>query len=908
MLYADRGTDEAVFRGFAEAWFGGFTVEYVEIYAPLAQPFELCEYGDLATVATGNLDATDADGVAIATNPTAAYVLQVSGFPWNDGAQDRDDLAISWDDGVTWTSLGDFVAEQPDLRCADTGSDTHIYTFRAISDRMRLRVNDEDDPSTPENEFDDNSGTLQWTLSRDTSVPYNACWNYFRLGDPYVGSALATEAQGATVPLPLQPGKVYAIEATDPPFFDGSVPRYDMQIAPEGDPSVAYGMGLYRDPPNLPGALCTYTDEQGRTTVYFESVLEQTDFYSIRAYDPSGNYQDNSGSLNYNFYADVVYMPPPAACQARYEMQDFIAAADIEAVWENGVTIPPHPGYQMVPGYHYVLETTGGPWLDGADPRYDLEVSFSDDDGQTWGPWMPLSDWPDACVAEYELHHYRVYFYWPSADFRARIRVADDDFANNAERMHYNLYFAGYNVPPPDQACQDTFTLGNSTTGSVPASDADGALLDLVPGQWYALEASTTAWGNPDADPPYSTWAELTDDPEWVGAGRVWWPIHNYPGASCVEEVGDHYRIYFKAQDGAEYFIRAADPQRTFAGNTDDVTWVLYEVGASGPEPPPTTCGETYQVGNWFGSGEIQAWLEAGVHLSTLQPDRYYMLETTGGPWIDMEPAADPIESYQVDISMDGGQTWYGIWEAPFGCLEPMPDGVHYRIYFHVGPNDQVRLRVHDDGEYLINQGSMGYVIYSVNLPTDPGDDFGLPPGFEPGCATICVRPSSALNVPEWLEYGRCEFQRWVAWCPEHTDALLALRDAFYQYEPFASIRELMDFIAQVRAEAERYQWENGGPPEVSLDMFLPSLPPDSPYNGGRIRLLDPSSPTFSTECRHDMEPAVGSLLAAGMCFGMDALRHVGVTPWLQFFWDLSMVLLLLFYIYERWVSGAGAS
>lgn len=128
---------------------------------------EVCIVPDpdlLVLVADGVLLGTDSDGICHELVPGTDYYLETYGGPWNDGSNDRYDVAVSWDGGSTWEQVRTGLQGLGDEFCGvDMGElGPEGYKFTADFDHMSLciRVNDFD------GEFGDNSGRIGYSLHR----------------------------------------------------------------------------------------------------------------------------------------------------------------------------------------------------------------------------------------------------------------------------------------------------------------------------------------------------------------------------------------------------------------------------------------------------------------------------------------------------------------------------------------------------------------------------------------------------------------------------------------------------------------------------------------------------------------------------------------------------------------------
>jgi len=309
-------------------------------------------------------------------------------------------------------------------------------------------------------------------------------------------------------------------------------------------------------------------------------------------------------------------------------------------------------------------------------------------------------------------------------------------------------------------------------------------------------------------------------------------------------------------------------------------------------------------------------------------PANTYRLDVFGGPWND-----GTSNLYDTDISDDGGATWQPFDEYSASlCFNEGTDANGYwgHQYFDADGTQAFRLRVHDTGVYTDNTSSMLYMLHSVEfMPelVDPPDDdeedeeeTGQVPGWAVGCYEVCYRPTSIIQVSQWLEFGRCELMRWLSWCPWHTYALRNLQAEFMTREPFATAYAMVDVVNQVEAEVSSYEWggecgvggygslacEGGGVGQDVLDglQAFATLPQDSPYNGGSIDLFPATSTTpYGIFCQHQMIQVVGTRMATGLCWGMNVVDQIGYLAWMQWIYDLSVAIIFIIYVYHRFLK-----
>lgn len=213
--------------------------------------------------------------------------------------------------------------------------------------------------------------------------------------------------------------------------------------------------------------------------------------------------------------------------------------------------------------------------------------------------------------------------------------------------------------------------------------------------------------------------------------------------------------------------------------------------------------------------------------------------------------------------------------------------------------------------------------------PSPPSWDIDLGEGLWDKFLTL-VRLTNIFNLGKqltghaiayvggWVDYSRCYVSSYVVWCPEHSQAIIALPTEFAGHEPFGTINEVQEGIYAVSTVYAEYNWENTGikvngtpiADESSPNWDNWMVPAQSPYNGGRIDITGQTvtyaSGESSAVCEFELKPWVGDALGGGMCFAFTTLQRLGVLGWFQFIVNLCSMIILVTYIFKRWIN-AGA-
>ncbi len=741
------------------------------------------------------------------------------------------------------------------------------------------------------------------------------CWDYFQLGDqvstdtvkPYNDDTLPPilwEGENGKAMPGIEGGKWYAVEVTDPYWMDGTGesewhPSYKAEMSPFW--SLAGAVEWY-ELSQYPNGCWQPLGDYGKGRLYFYADEQISDYLQgIRAYNEYGVYFDNQGLMHYKVN-EAIYNPPPAACEANFDVGEFVNTIRVPAWYSDG--LPVFAYSSPIPNTTYVIDISSEPWFD-EDGKLQHRVDISLDGGQTW---VNIRDVSGECEAEKGVGGYKYYFKYV-AGRNYRIRASDGnnplEYLGNKGYVKFSVYTAtSYKA---EGACSDSLTLGAVLkTGSIPANISEGGRVqyNLTPGNWYAIEIVPPPWSNAGVD---SKEADISGgDSGW----RTFYPLADFPGVACAEENDGYKRIYFRAQY-AQYLLRAHEDVLQYADNTGTVNYKLYGVDVSSSNPPPGSCESAYNTNRVVVSLPIlYANLENGIELK-LAPGKY-MLETMEGPWMN-----ESTPSYDVEITNGGLLGTYvpissqGVSD-PLECVVPLSDGVHYRAYFSVEVGKYYRVRVYDPGgTYATNTGQMVIAIYRITDINEPPPD---PADYTVnGCNSICVRPDSLLDVPEWIEYNRCAFSKWISFCPYHAESLMSVVLEFNNREPFGTLLQFTSLPQKIQEEFKQYKWaeSQGGDGAEILSggaqpwEILAQLPSSSPFNNGRIEITKPMSP-FSTFCQNEMTKAVGTKLAAPMCFALNVLNGLGVNKWINTLFNLVLSGVFILYIYNAWIKQFG--
>lgn len=869
------------------------------------------------------IDPTVENPDAIALTVGQLYALELSGGPWQDPGTDRYDAAYSWD-GVTWGEVEDLLVESECFEMGESGLIT-VY-FTAEYETIYLRVDDTAEA------FADNIVGAEYYYTLSEAYGTGSCagqYSYDPETDWFASvSVVATVDEvsvlGAYSGKEFEIGEFYAIVPVTGSWTDnGGPPRYDTQFR--------FGLtGLteadWQDVAADGGPMVDCVEENGLYTIAYVQAADTN--MDMRVNDTGLNFTDNTGSVAVNIFHVTKdrYLDP---CETRFRVGDWQQFNSVSAQQENGKIL----GYSttaalglgdLQAGGWYMLETMDGPWGFPANFHdvYSYDMDISTNSGVTFDP---LDSWGAAsCNVERDpLGHRNVYFQVPEdAGQVYYLRVGDtDSWWNNVGYMSWNLYevvnlgnsqqgescdFTYNPATPYYQATIYADTEGGSYAGSDPA---------MIPGESYAIVIEDTyAWQESSGGADLYD-VEISDD-----KGVSWTNLLDYYGVYCYTQDGNILTVYLNAQQGAVYKLRV--DSTSFSDNTGQVYFSIYATDEGNIVDPWTTCfdGVVMRVIDPFKWIPVKD--EGGVGIgawNVLVVGETYAIEILNGPW----KTGSGIPSYLADLSDDGQETWSTLNynNTMVTCAEVDQINRYWKGLFTVEEGDQWWVRVKDPytGLFVDNTGNLAFKLYEVQ-----GEDAGIPvlegipiltsPAFNYVCDGVCLRPTSILDVPAWLEYGRCELQQFIAWCPRHGDAMASLVDSFSAREPFATILEFRQMLTDVIAEAEGYNWDGSGFINSGLDSeggdqailgnILPSFTAQNNIWSGEINVVNFSSAEVSSGAY--MEDCASAILddapklGQGVCFVSFWARESGMSFWVQLLLDISVVVMFAVFAFSK--------
>lgn len=688
--------------------------------------------------------------------------------------------------------------------------------------------------------------------------------------------------------------------------------------------------------------------------------------------DDDSDWLSNTGSLSIGFYSISSYTHYPSGCELNYLVGDFIETKTIAADYSNGLPLDnnfiwiPRGGSSdyIPPKRFYMIETYGGPAnLGGGVYSWDMDIAQEDAKIDIFpDEWHNIYTAPFVeCIVQIDtVGHVRAFValdeqidlyefekYW----YALRVR---DTFAynDNTGSISYRLYMAteAQIVDPgtePELTGCSQFSHEATVTSNnlIYANDSDGTALvfsGLATGTMVALKVTGGPWMDNGVD-DYGV--QVSSD-----NGDTWHDLAAYPYLYCSQsDDGEHIFIYAMYAAGQIWRARVDDGDSDFSNNTLTINMAVY-AGTTSIDPWPT-CEENYTL-TYLESYTIPGNLEAGKIISEITNGEAFSIEVTGdSKWYDDGGA---VGSYLLDISDDGGDTWVNLEDystANYYCTEQIDNDGRFQIYFTASEDGPYLLRVQDDSDFLANTGSVIVKIYAAVDTSDPDPvdpDNRIPPEWIVACNEVVERPDSVIEwygivpvprVADWLNYVRYGITYFLAWCPEHTEALASIGAIYTDREPIASLLDMKDFVESIQYIIDGYStmggedptWENMEPelfadtntigdpvggsyiPDPSteiLDVFVVgNLNVESnPWFGGELVL--PSEPTIDLstmdDYRDSCEDKFYSLLGittVTYCQFMALMRLTRAMTWILLAIDLFIVVWWIFSYFPKWIK-----
>lgn len=600
---------------------------------------------------------------------------------------------------------------------------------------------------------------------------------------------------------------------------------------------------------------------------------------SLRVNDGDNAFSTNTGTVTVTVYGVAARTRYPTGCELQYAVGDLIQQQYVPAALQDGVTMRGKEGKTAAvmggsagtpyAARFYMLETIGGPAnLGSAGYTYLLDIMRSIVAGTWVNDWVNLGTAPYVlCVVSTDMvGHIAVYFaaedplpfiqQLSNYYFKLRVQDSGGNYADNSGSIGYRVYESSYvqtttpgEVPGPTGCSY--FSHAITTTGSITiyGSSSTGTALPALQNKFlYALDIQ----GGPWLDNGVGSYnIQLSDD-----GGGTWSDLKDYPNLLCAQSAdATNMMIYVYGATGMVWKARADDGDSNWGNNSGSINLVIY--------PGSTTinywpkCGDNYsltKVSKGNDGGMVGAQNEVGVTLPGFVVGKLYEVEITDSAmWFE---GGETTGSYLVDISDDAGDTWTNLELYPNHCADMLGDYGRFRVFF-TATSTIYKLRVRDgDDNFLSNTGGVSYNLYTVintnpDNPYPPGTDPGeIPPEWVVACNEAYQRPDGivawyplgtiagvTLSIPlprvaDWLEYVRAAITYYLAWCPQHTKALMSMGTVYETKEPLASILDLMDFVKSIQTTLASYQAAGGSAEAAGMTSQEPPLFSDTQYIG----------------------------------------------------------------------------
>jgi len=179
-----------------------------------------------------------------------------------------------------------------------------------------------------------------------------------------------------------------------------------------------------------------------------------------------------------------------------------------------------------------------------------------------------------------------------------------------------------------------------------------------------------------------------------------------------------------------------------------------------------------------------------------------------------------------------------------------------------------------------------------------------VPTQPEPYWQAVCGRPPNSFNLAWWMDFEVCRALSWFAWSPVNTLEWTDLMTGMTQYEPFGTMAEVADVLKFLLNFTRSISWDTG-------IRCSSALPDDATLMQEAEGLLsgnfafEVDGPVYSTECSVGTSAVLGSAITQGVCFTINLLCERGIYQWMQWLFNGSLLLLVWFYIQERWLEKA---
>ncbi len=185
----------------------------------------------------------------------------------------------------------------------------------------------------------------------------------------------------------------------------------------------------------------------------------------------------------------------------------------------------------------------------------------------------------------------------------------------------------------------------------------------------------------------------------------------------------------------------------------------------------------------------------------------------------------------------------------------------------------------------------------------------GIPPPQQPpgGQYAVCSRPLGwdMFWVGYWVDYAVCEAKVFVSWGDGNNAQITNFYAGLQSREPFGTLKEVDDTIKVAQQIFNTYNWSgSGGAPGINNapNPYIFTNPGPSIWTGNYQSIVA-YGPVYSQHCDVSMEQALGSRLGGPICFIFDILYKNNLTPWFQFFINISTLIGFGIYLKRNWLD-----
>ena len=893
-------------------------------------------------LSTGLLAGPDEVGEVYPLENGGDYLLYTSDGPWNDGTDDRYDIAVrfqgsdeTWGD---WAALSSYPSGEV---CDDSFLDANgaylEFTNTAEFEtgpyiQIQFRVNDTDP------DFTDNTGDVAYYWLGGEGSGQGCALNWAK--GSLVGTANLDSTWDSYFTQGIDGGTdeiqrgLYSLTVTGT-YLDNGTETDSVRVAnwPEGDSAhnnyVDYNLWTgteYCDDDGTPGVKTYYGS--ARNTFYDNQYTHNWGLswpYGI-VNDSDSNFSNNSGSIQVDIH-EVEYTAPPADCASRYTVGTFIESPVIYSKSTAGFLYPQATEVGLIPGQVYYLEQVGTGYSQNGTTAYDFLIKYNG----ALDPWKTPTEFFD-CITPLDENRNGYYFTaWNSTFSIKTIAALGATHEDNEGYLKFNLHGVVDRTVPNGESCTDYFSFDKLVwRDSVAATSTAGKAIDysvFTPGQEYAIKIVAPAYTDPSGTGKTGTIRRAAPG---VGSVNYEW-FGSWPGKTCYTYDENFFDIvYFTAEQYSDYEIAATTP----ADNSGTINYEVWEVerlisAAIGCEL------EDYNVDAWYivkdgdliaanNDGSVNPYLLANEF--TVDAGVKFKIETGYPP--SQTAGVPPV--WDLQISDNGGASWQFLSTWVDCWVDPTPDHVsqEYRGYWTTpktgGP---FYLRAYDaGGVYLDNVHGIKIDMWIDSASQSPGDVWGpgTEAGWGAGCTAICILPS-ILEVWKWVDYARCRLTSWLAWCPSHAKRLTDMENMFTSIEPFRTFVDLIQLSRAVVDEVMGYSWydETGGALGDDLGIQAPEnylLMPGDTGGGEGIPLVSGGNSVWAGgtmdfdyvqgayipqlyECTSLLADAMGVGMTNAICYSTNIIEQWGLDTWINLLWNFAMIGGMYRYINVQWIQ-----